>query len=402
MKIYITEDDMCTTQKLNLARVHKWFEANNCTITEDKDEAEKIITMTCNGWSLLENRSYERIKDLKEKYNDKMIVMGCVVDSHPQKVESIFSGPVVKTKSEQALSFGGIEDLFPNFKINLSSIPAQSIFRKKSDYRDFNEKMRFINIAEGCAFACTFCTHKPGLGKRRSRPIAEIIDQIKLAVEKEGVTKIILMGMETAMYGIELKTNFPELLKETLNCSDNFEIHIAQFNPYGMDKYYEELLPLISNKRITDFQAPFQSISKRILGMMNRKYFNHEKVGEFLKIIKSQNTRVVLRTDAIVGWPTEKDIERYESLKWAAKYFDEVAVYSIELHPDLPAWKFKDDAFSDEELKIIQKDSRDFLKTKGIFSHSGQQDDETMESAEEGRIELRERKKSESNVISSI
>ena len=66
MKIYITEDDMCTTQKLNLARVHKWFEANNCRITENVDAADKILVMTCNGFSLLEERSYERIKKYKK------------------------------------------------------------------------------------------------------------------------------------------------------------------------------------------------------------------------------------------------------------------------------------------------------------------------------------------------
>ena len=84
MKIYITEDDMCTTQKLNLARVHKWFEANNCRITENVDAADKILVMTCNGFSLLEERSYERIKKYKKNYKDKMITVGCLVDSHPE------------------------------------------------------------------------------------------------------------------------------------------------------------------------------------------------------------------------------------------------------------------------------------------------------------------------------
>ena len=40
MKFYITEDDMCTTQKLNLARVQKWIIKNSGTITEDPDKAD--------------------------------------------------------------------------------------------------------------------------------------------------------------------------------------------------------------------------------------------------------------------------------------------------------------------------------------------------------------------------
>ncbi len=65
MKIHITNDDMCTTQKLNLARVHKWFEANNCLIVDSVDKADRIIIATCNGWKLLEeilNDKNRRIK----------------------------------------------------------------------------------------------------------------------------------------------------------------------------------------------------------------------------------------------------------------------------------------------------------------------------------------------------
>ena len=152
--------------------------------------------------------------------------------SHPEDVAKIWNGPVVKTNSEKTMSFSDIENLFPNFKKSLESIPAQSVFRRKEDYREYNTKRRFINIAEGCAFACSFCTHKPGLGKRRSRKIEDILDQVNKA-EKEGIDRIILMGMETAMYGIEHKT-FPMLLDEVMKIKGNFEVHIAQFNPFGI------------------------------------------------------------------------------------------------------------------------------------------------------------------------
>ena len=107
-----------------------------------------------------------------------------------------------------------------------------------------------------------FCTHKPGLGPRRSRKIDDILEQINVA-NNEGIDRIILMGMETAMYGIEHKTPFPMLLDEVMKIKGNFEVHIAQFNPFGLQKYYNELIKTMVNKRITDFQAPFQSTSKR-------------------------------------------------------------------------------------------------------------------------------------------
>ncbi len=127
MNIFISDDDMCTTQKLNLARVQKWFEANNCKVTEDANKADKVLVMTCNGFSLLEERSLKRIENYKKNHKDKMITVGCMIDSHPEDVAKIWDGPVVKTNSKKTMSFSDIENLYPEFKTSLDSIPAQSV-----------------------------------------------------------------------------------------------------------------------------------------------------------------------------------------------------------------------------------------------------------------------------------
>jgi ribosomal protein S12 methylthiotransferase len=304
----------------------------------------------------------------------------------------LFSGPTVRTRSNEPLSFSGIQGLFPEFEIPLDDIPAQSTFRRREDYRDYDLSKRFINIAEGCSFSCTFCTHKPGLGPRRSRPLDDILSQISKCVE-EGVKIVNLMGMETALYGIEVGSSYPEMLRKILDFSDTYEVHVAQFNPHGIHLYYDELLPLLQNTRVSDIQIPIQSTSTKLLGMMNRKNFSKE-VGTFMSAVRAANRRAVLRTDLIVGWPTETEEERRASLDFAGRHFDEIAVYTIELSPDLPAWKYQDQAFSSEELARILAESRDFLKAYDVVVHSGQQDDNTMTSAEEKRKKLRMQKAS--------
>ena len=392
MKFYITEDDMCTTQKLNLARVQKWLEANNNSITEKLEDADKVLCMTCNGWSLLEHASYNRINKLKPDFSDKMIVMGCVNDAHPEKVSEIWNGPTVKTNSEHPYSFSEIEDLFPEFQVKLSEVPAQSTFRRKEDYRDYNLSKRFINIAEGCTFDCSFCTHKPGLGKPRSRSLDDILTQIENCI-KEDVKVINLMGMETSLWGRDIGSTYPKLLKKVLDFHDSYEVHVAQFQPTGIHLYGNELLELFKNKRVSDIQTPIQSTSSRIMKMMRRKEYSSE-VGPFLKALRKENTRAILRTDLIIGWPTETKLERINSLHFAGSHFDEIAAYTIELHPDRPAWKYKDKAFSESELSEIRREAVDYLETNfpDVVVHCGQQDDHTMFKAEEKRKQLRKRK----------
>ena len=392
MKFYITEDDMCSTQKLNLARVQKWLEANDNTITKKLGDADRVLCMTCNGWSLLENASYDRIKKLKNGYSDKMIVMGCINDAHPDKVKEIWDGPTVKTKSDVPYSFAEIEDLFPNFKVKLAEIPAQSIFRRKEDYRDYNLSKRFINIAEGCTFDCSFCTHKPGLGKPRSRSIDDIMKQIENCV-KDDVKVINLMGMETSLWGRDIGSTYPQLLKKVLDFDQSYEVHVAQFQPTGIHLYGEELLGLFKNKRVSDIQIPIQSTSPRIMKMMRRAEYS-SKVGPFLKDLRVANNRAILRTDLIIGWPTETPKERIHSLDFAGNHYDEIAAYTIELHPDRPAWKYQEQAFNEEDLSQIRKNSVEYLEKNypDVVVHCGQQDDHTMIKAEEKRKSLRKKR----------
>ena len=392
VKFYITEDDMCTTQKLNLARVQKWIEKNSGIVIEDPKDADYLLCQTCNGWSLLEENSYNRIKKYSKSHKDKMIVMGCINDAHPEKLKKIWDGPTVKTKTDKPYSFSDIEELFPNFSHSLESIPAQSVFRRKEDYREFNLKKRFINIAEGCSFNCSFCTHKPGLGERRSRALDDILKPAKKCID-EGAEILNLMGMETSLWGIEFGSSYPKLLKEILNLDKNIQVHVAQFQPTGIKRYFDDLLELFSNKRVTDIQLPIQSTSKRIMRMMKRQELS-SYVGPFMHELRKRNPRSVLRTDLIICWPTETYEERIDSLNFAGRYFDEIALYSIELSPDLPAWKYKKDALSEEETEKIRKESKSYILNKypNVVVHSGQQDDDSMESAEKKRIELRKKK----------
>ena len=131
--------------------------------------------------------------------------------------------------------------------------------------------------------------------------------------------------------------------------------------------------------------------------MMNRKYFDAKTVSSFMKTLRKDNTRVVCRTDMIVGWPTETEQERQDSLEFAADNFDEVAVYSIEFNKDLPAWKYADKQFSKTEIDKIQKDCKEYLVKRGKMAHAGQQEDETALALEANRIKLRESKKAQAN-----
>lgn len=386
--VYFSEDDMCTTQMLQLARVQSWFLLNGWQVIQDEAKADLALCLTCNGWSLLERRSFERIEKMKKTTkDDALVVFGCINDAHPKQVAKVHQGKTVSNKliDEQ------IDALIPDAKIKFADVPHSSTFRTKADYRVWDPKKHFVNVANGCTFNCSFCTHKPGLGKRRSRTKQDIVQQVEKLVA-QGVETIVLTGMETGYYGLEHGTSFPDMLKDVLAVDDSFDVHIAQFNPSGIHKFYDEMLPLVQSKRIADFQLPIQTTSSRLLQMMKRP--NHyQEVDQFMVEMRRFNNRAITRTDLIIGWPTETMDELNHSLEFAVKHFDEIAAYVIELSPDLPAWKYKPDAFDQEELNRRLAYAKAFIESHGRMAHCGQQDDPTMASVEERRKKMREERR---------
>ncbi|MCV2885429.1 radical SAM protein [Aestuariibacter sp. AA17] len=384
-KVYFSEDDMCTTQKLQIARVQNWFIANGWEVTENPELADMPIALTCNGWKLLTENSFKRIERLQNLgLSENLVVFGCVNDAHPKRVSSVHTGQTISNAKidEQ------IDSLLPDAAIPFADIPHSSEFRTKEDYRIYDLSKQFVNIANGCSFNCSFCHHKPGLGDRRSRTKEDILQQVEKLVKKMNIRIIVLTGMETSFYGHEHGTNFAELLEEVLNIDENFEVHIAQFQPQGLHKMSDKLAELVQNKRITDFQLPIQTTSSRILKMMKRAD-RTSLVGPFIEKIRERNNRVIMRTDLIVGWPTETYEELDDSLAFAVKHFDEIAVYAIELDPDLPAWKYKSEEFSEKERNLRVRYAREFIERHGKMAHCGQQDDATMAEVEEMRQKMR-------------
>jgi tRNA A37 methylthiotransferase MiaB len=122
---------------------------------------------------------------------------------------------------------------------------------------------------------------------------------------------------------------------------------------------------------------------------MMRRPNHHEKVGPFMDAVRQKNNRAILRTDLIIGWPTETEEELMHSLEFAVKYFDEIAIYSIELSPDLPAWEFHELAFDEEEMNRRLSFARKFIEDHGIVAHGGQQEDDRMKEIEDKREAMR-------------
>lgn len=382
--VYFTLDEMCTTIKLEMRRIQDFFLSNGWEIAQDIGEADKILCLTCSGWEKLERNSLNTLQSL-QKYGDKVISVGCVNNVNPEGVRAIHSGRCIDTHN-----FADIESLIPNAEVRMQDLPAPSTFRTKEDYRLYDLTKRFVNIAMGCSFKCTYCPHRIGLGRLQSRTREDILSQVK-ELAKGDLRILVLTGMETANYGTDIGTSFPALLRDILKLNEHFDVHVAQFHPIGVTRYSDELLPLFSNPRVTDIQMPIQTTSPRLLKKMGRPPLA-KNLGSFLDTIRNSNPRAVVRTDLIIGFPTETMEELDASIDFATAHYDEVAVYGIEMRTGLPSEKYLDQVFTEEELNQRVQYAFERVEASGVMAHGGQQSDLSLLEVEERKQKIRKMK----------
>ncbi len=118
-------------------------------------------------------------------------------------------------------------------------------------------------------------------------------------------------------------------------------IHISQFNPEGLFITRDDtdvLLELFSRETFADIQLPIQTASPRLLQLMRRKY-DMDELDSFLTRVKKSNPRLMLRTDLLVGFPTETYEDLDASIAFACKHYSEIAVYTFEMKGGTPIAK---------------------------------------------------------------
>ena len=139
----------------------------------------------------------------------------------------------------------------------------------------------FLTIQEGCDKFCHFCIVPFTRGPEYSRPIKQILDEVKSLVD-HGTKEIILLGQNVNAYRHE-KYKLSNLLSEIEKLSGVKRIRYTTSHPKDMTedlieiyKHSKKLMPLI--------HLPVQSGSNKILDLMNRKHTIEEYLDIFFKL----------------------------------------------------------------------------------------------------------------------
>lgn len=178
----------------------------------------------------------------------------------------------------------------------------------------------YLKISEGCDRKCSYCAIPIITGRHISRPMEEIIDEVKLLVS-EGVKEFQIIAQELTYYGVDLykSQKLPELIERIANVPGVEWIRLHYAYPAH---FPEELFRVMrEHDNVCKYMdIALQHISDNMLNKM-RRHVSKAETYELIEKFRREVPDIHLRTTLMVGHPGETE-EDFEELKEFVKKYD--------------------------------------------------------------------------------
>lgn len=287
---------------INLLKNH------NYQIVDFNDIADIYIINTCSVTNESDKKSRKIINQAKRKNNDAIIiVMGCYSQVKSDEIEA----DIVIGNKDKSRIIDIIEEYLTNHnKIKRIYDLSNQEFEDMTITNFENHTRAFVKIQDGCNAYCSYCIIPYTRGCLRSKKLYKVIEEVSLLV-KNGYKEIVLTGIHTGRYGIDINTNLETLLDELIKIKGLYRIRLSSIE---INELTPHIINLISTNDIIakHLHIPLQSGSDKILKSMNRKYTKDEFISKIKELKKIKD--ISLTTDLIVGFPNEEEDEFKETL----------------------------------------------------------------------------------------
>lgn len=327
----------CSKNLVDSEILMRQFEANGYTCRHDAKclEGEIAVVNTCGFIGDAKQESINMILELvqakEEGRLNKLFVMGCLSQRYKDELEK-----EIPQVDKYYGKFNYKQLLVDLGKADVSICDGKRSLTTPHHYA-------YIKISEGCDRHCAYCAIPIITGKHKSRPKAEILDEVRGMVA-DGVKEFQIIAQELTYYGVDIdgRRHIADLISDMADIKgvEWIRLHYAYPNQFPI-----ELLDVMREKpNVCKYlDIALQHISDNVLQRMHRNVSKEETM-DLIRKIRNSVPGIHLRTTLMVGFPgeTEEDFrELVEFVKWARfermgafAYSEEDGTYSEQHYED--------------------------------------------------------------------
>ena len=314
------------------------FEAHGYHVTHDAEhpQGEIAVVNTCGFIEDAKQESIDTILELaqakEEGHLKRLYVMGCLSERYLADLE--------KEIPEVDGWYG---------KFNYKQLLKDLENLEKQEYLESHRHITtpkhyvYLKIAEGCDRHCAYCAIPLITGKHQSRPMQEILDEVRYLVS-QGTKEFNVIAQELTYYGVDIdgQQHIAELIEQMADIEgvEWIRLHYA----YPAHFPWDLLRVMREKKNVCNYlDIALQHISDHMLDRMKR-HVTKEETYELIRRMRREVPGIHIRTTLMVGFPgeTEEDFEELIAFtKWARfermgafAYSEEEGTYSAEHYPD--------------------------------------------------------------------
>lgn len=325
------------------------------TATDHPAQADLVILNTCHIRERASEKVFSELGQLRRLKEERRLagadmaicVAGCVAQAEGDEIR--FREPSV----DLILGPQSIHKL-PEMVARLSRAAGQKLETSFDADEKFDQLARltrrtngpsaFVSVQEGCDKFCTFCVVPYTRGAEFSRPVAQILDEIR-ALTDRGIVEVTLLGQNVNAYlakpealgsAPERPHNLAFLIEQIAQISAIQRIRYTTSHPLEMDdslieahRDIPQLMPFL--------HLPVQSGSDRILKAMNRRH-NVRQFEDVIDKVRAARPDIAVTSDFIAGFPGETEAEFERTLALARRMqFASAFSFKYSPRPGTPA-----------------------------------------------------------------
>ncbi len=297
--------------RLNEAELETWaqsFQHAGHQITPDIDAAQLVIINSCAVTHDAARKSRNLIRRVhRDNPQAKLVVSGCYATlNETEATELMGVDLVISNQHKDQLVAKTLAEL------NLKTMPELSTEPGAIALFSRGRQRAFVKVQDGCRYRCTFCIVTVARGEEKSRPVAEVVQEIN-SLSSQGIQEVVLTGVHLGGYGSDLELNLYDLVNIILAETDIPRLRLGSLEPWELSP---EFFDLFANPRLMPhLHLPLQSGANSVLRRMARRC-KTEEFSAIVNQLRQRNPDFNITTDIIVGFPGETDQEWQESIEF--------------------------------------------------------------------------------------
>lgn len=327
--------------------------------------ADVYIVNSCTVTAQGDKKARQAIGRFRSANPNAVIVLtGCFPQAFPDKAKALSNADIITGTADKAKLADEITEFISKHErlVNINAISSKFM---DIGFSIADQTRPSIKIQDGCDRFCSYCIIPKARGAVRSRPISDIVDEVRFHA-LNGQKEVVLVGINITCYGRETGLRMADAIEAACAVEGIERVRIGSLEP--------ELITDDDVKRMAaqpkfcpHFHMSVQSGCDRTLARMRRHY----TVSEYQALaanLRKYFPDCAITTDIMVGFAGETDEEFEESLAFAEGFgYAKIHVFPYSIREGTRAAEFPNQVPQKIKAERAAKMAETAKKAERIF-----------------------------------